>query len=399
MMVTGRREKAPLVVLAGGKSGGHVYPAFAVGEELQSRGWRLLMVGSPTGMEGPLAERRGLEFVTLPSRAWVGRGLVSRLTALAVLAVSSLRAAVMLRRRQASAVLGTGGFVSVPTVLGAVLARVPIVLLEPNARAGSANRALSRFASGAVVSYQSAAGDLRCGTRLTGAPVRAEFLAITPEEPQATDDAAETVVGVLVLGGSQGAKRLNQVLPAALQEAAASRPLSVVHQTGAGNLDEAAELYGQTLGAASVAGPAGTSGAPSTSGAGRRFRTPRLDVELVSFIDDMATCMSAAAVIISRAGAVTLAEICAAGRASILVPLGLAGAHQVENARELSSAGAAQLVEESQLDELARLLSELVVDDEARRTMAKRARALARPDAAAQTADFLTELAGQGVAA
>ncbi len=390
-MSVGEAKRAPLVVLAGGKSGGHVYPALAVGEELARRGWRQLMVGAPEGMEGGLAEKRGVEFVGLPARAWVGRGLPARVVAGLVLAVSALRAGLLLRRRRASAVLGTGGFVSVPTVLGALLARVPIVLLEPNARAGSANRALSRFARGAVVSYSSAEGDLKCASLLTGAPVRAEFLAIEDESDQSPAGLAggPSGVGVLVLGGSQGAQRLNRTLPGALLEISTRRPVSVVHQTGQGNLDEAAEMYQNVLGVA----------AESSQAASRHFAHEGLQVELVSFVDDMAARMAAAAVIISRAGAVTLAEICAAGRASVLIPLGLAGAHQVENARVLSSAGAARILEEDDLDDLPRVLGEVLGDHVARRAMAKKARAMARPDAAARTADYVAEIAGQEVAA
>ena len=386
-------KNGPLVVLAGGKSGGHVYPAFAVGEELERRGWRLLMVGSPEGMEGDLARRRGVEFSSLPSRAWVGRGLAARAAAGVVLGFSALRAGLLLRRRRASAVLGTGGFVSVPTVLGAVLARVPIVLLEPNARAGSANRALSRFARGAVVSYSSAERDLRCSSLLTGAPVRAEFLAISQAEADPSDsnsDAdADVRIGVLVLGGSQGAQRLNRALPGTLLQVAKTRRLRVVHQTGQANLEQAAEIYQDVLGTVAEAEDSGS----------RRFRSDDLDVELVAFVDDMAARMAAAVVIISRAGAVTLAEICAAGRASLLIPLGLAGAHQVENARELSAAGAARIVDERDLDELARVLGEIVGDDATRRSMATQARSMARPDAAARTADYLAEIVGQEVAA
>src|SRR5436309_9400673 len=170
-------------LLAGGGTGGHVFPALAVAEELTRRGWRVSFAGLAGGLEERLTGERGVPFHPLPAKPFLGRGLTDRARSLAVLSGSTIAAARLVRRLGADVVLGTGGYVSAPAVLGARLARRPILLLEPNARAGVANRWLSRFASGAAVAFRETIRDLKCPCQVTGVPVRAAFFAVPSALP------------------------------------------------------------------------------------------------------------------------------------------------------------------------------------------------------------------------
>ncbi len=354
----GHSERNPHVLLAGGGSGGHVFPALAVGAELERRGWRVSFAGRAGSLEQRLVEGRGLEFVALAARPMVGRGPVARLGALATLARSSVVARWLVRERQVDVAVGTGGYASVPAALGAVWARRPLVLVEPNARAGSANRWLSRVATSAALAYAVAGERLACRSFVSGVPVRSEFFEVPPI-------AAAAQPHLLVLGGSQGARRLNSLVPGAVARARRELPgLTVVHQCGESNLEEARGLWGAVA-----------LGAP--------------EVEVVAFVADVAAAMSRATLVLSRAGAITLAEIAAAGRAAVLAPLELAGAHQRDNARELEAAGVARLVDEAEVtsDSLGDLLAGLLAQGSSLAERGARARSLSRPGAAATIAD------------
>ncbi len=365
-----RSVSAPrYALLAGGGSGGHVFPALAIGDELARRGWRVSFAGTATGMEARLVGTRGLDFVPLAARPLVGRSLAGRVAAAATLAGSALRARREIRSRGVDLVIGTGGFASAPAVVGAALARRPSLLVEPNAAAGAANRWLSRLAAGAALAYESTAKELACPSFVSGVPVRDAFFAAPPlfESPLAA-----LAPRLLVLGGSQGSRRLNLLLPPAVALAAERLPaLAVVHQCGEKNLDEARELW-QAAGVAE-----------------------RVDLRL--FIDDVAAAMASATLVVSRAGAITLAEICASGRPSILVPLALAGAHQDANARRLEASGAALRLDETTAtpEELATLLVELLAAPARVASMGRAARALARQGAAANIADCAARLTGE----
>jgi UDP-N-acetylglucosamine--N-acetylmuramyl-(pentapeptide) pyrophosphoryl-undecaprenol N-acetylglucosamine transferase len=364
------------VLLAGGGTGGHVFPALAVAEELRGRGWQVSFAGLASGLEERLAGERGLPFHALPARPLLGRGPVGKLRALATLSGSALAAAQLVRRLGADAVLGTGGYVSAPAVLGARLARRPVLLLEPNARAGVANRWLSRFASGAAVAFRATIADLKCPCRVTGVPVRAAFFAIPAELPPFP-------LRLLVLGGSQGARQVNQLVPAAvarLREGAPGdlRDLRVLHQAGAKNVEETRAAYAA----------AGVPVAPA--------KGPALPiaVEVVPFLDDVAGAMAASHLLVSRAGAITVAEICAAGRPALFLPLAIAQGHQVDNARLLAEAGAAELLagDSATPETLAERLAALLGDRERLARMGQAARGLARPGAVTVIADQLAEL-------
>jgi len=330
------------VLLAGGGSGGHVFPALAVGDELAARGWQVDFAGAAAGMEARLVGERGLSFHPLPALPFVGRGLVDRLRALWTLVRSIFAARRLIRGLGIAVVVGTGGYVSAPAVLGAALAGRPSLLLEPNAVPGTANRWLSLWASDAAIAFDGCAGLLRCGAGVTGVPVRAEFAAL-PDEP-----ARREPLRMLVAGGSQGAEQLNRLVPAAL---------------------------GRLAGSAAGSGP---------------------EVRVADFVADMAAELGAAHLVVSRAGAITAAEICNAGRASLLVPLTLAGGHQADNARALAEAGAAVVLPSAGLaaEPLADELGTLLADRGRLAAMGRAARSLARPDAAAAIAERVERLAG-----
>ncbi len=403
-----RRERHAL--LAGGGTGGHVFPALAVAEELLARGWRVSFAGTPSGLEARLVPERGIDFHVLPARPLLGRGPVAQAGALATLARSAVSAAGLIRRLGVTAVLGTGGYVSAPAVVGGRLTGRPVLLLEPNARAGVANRWLSRFATAAAVGYAETALGLKCPVTVTGVPVRAEFFAVpelsrnamggisrvsssaefgtseapatlgatrasgTSEAPAALGAARASSAPprLLVLGGSQGARQINRALPAAVALLLAGMPeLRLVHQAGARHLDETRAAY-------------------AAAGA-----SPR-QVQVVAFVDDVAGAMAACRLLVSRAGAITVAEICAAGRAALLAPLAIAKGHQQDNARVLAAAGGAEVLALPDLEPapLAARLGALLADGPRLAAMGRAARALARPDAAAAIAGLLEELAG-----
>jgi UDP-N-acetylglucosamine--N-acetylmuramyl-(pentapeptide) pyrophosphoryl-undecaprenol N-acetylglucosamine transferase len=353
------------VLLAGGGTGGHIFPALAVGEELTARGWRVSFAGSGTGLEARIVPERGIPFHALPARPLVGKGPLAKVQSLATLGRSAFAASGLLRRIGAHVVLGTGGYASGPALVGARLAGRPVLLLEPNARAGTANRWFSRWAAGAAVGWRETMSDLKCPSWVTGVPVRAAFFEVPAELPAAP-------LRLLVLGGSQGAQQINLAMPQAAARLFALLPtLRILHQAGARNLESAREAW-------------------SRAGFGPD------QVEVVPFLDDVAGAMSSSHLLVSRAGAITLAEICAAGRASLLVPLAIAQGHQVDNARVLADAGAAEMVTSGELtpERLADRLLELLDDLPRLARMGQAARSLAHPRAVAEIADHIERLGG-----
>ncbi len=352
----GEGPAGPHALFSGGGSGGHVFPGLAIAEELTARGWRVSWAGSRRGLESRLVSRREIPFHDLPARPVVGQGLAGKVRAGATLARSAWRARSLVRRLEARIVVGTGGYVSAPAVIGARLAARPAFLIEPNAEAGVGNRMLSRLAKEAAVAFDETGANLACPSHTTGVPVRSEFFQQAAELP------ATPPLRLLVLGGSQGARQINQLVPRALGLLAGRLgELEVCHQTGDAHLEATREAY-------------------LTAGFGR--------AEVVSFLDRMADAMARSHLIVSRAGAITLAEICAAGRPSLLVPLTLAAGHQAGNARRLAEAGAAAVLPAAATaEDLAEVLDRLLGDRSRLAQMATSAGSLGRPDAAVAIAD------------
>jgi len=361
-------DAAPLVLIAGGGTGGHLFPGLAVAEVLRARGARVAFVGTAAGIEARVVPAHGYDLHLVPGSPLRGGG-ARRLAGGLRAAVRGTRAARALVREQAPAVvLGVGGYASVAGVLAARLAGVPTILQEQNALPGLANRLLGRVARHVCVGFAAAASYFpAAAVEHTGNPIRAAVLA-APAQPRGES------CGLLAFGGSQGARRINQAMVGAVPRLMArGTRLGVRHQTGASDVEVTRAAYG----AAGVV------------------------ADVRAFIDDMGAAYAAAHVVVARAGAMSCAEVAARGLPAVLVPYPYAaGDHQRRNADAVVGAGAAVMILDRDLDG-ERLAAALIplVDDEARRAdMAARAAALGRPDAAARVADACLRLAGGRIA-
>lgn len=361
-------EQTLRLVIAGGGTGGHVFPALALADHLRltSPASEVLFVGSRGGLEERLVPAQGHRLELLPVGKLRRTGRIAQLRTLATLPVAGVRALSLLRRFAPQAVVGVGGYASGPMVLAAALLRLPIVLLEQNSIPGSTNRFLARMADRVVIAYRHAARYLPADrTLLLGNPVRREILeglrgARAPRDPRRPC--------LLVLGGSQGAHSLNQrmaeVAPGLAQRVAGLR---VIHQTGAADEELCRETY----------------------------RQAGLEAQVHAFVDDMASVYRQADVVLSRAGATTLAELCIAGLPAVLVPYPFAADdHQAENAAEIAEGGGAEVIPQGELsaDRLLETLAALLGDASRREAMGRAITARAYPDAAAAITAVLAEL-------
>jgi UDP-N-acetylglucosamine--N-acetylmuramyl-(pentapeptide) pyrophosphoryl-undecaprenol N-acetylglucosamine transferase len=360
------------VLIAGGGTGGHVFPMLAVGDAVVAKepSARVVYVGTARGLEVMAIGERGRELELMdvaPLRGGGVRGFVKGVTR----AAASLPAARALVKRIApEVVLSVGGYAAGPVALAARLSGAPLALLEPNSVLGLANRLLTPFADRAFVGFPEAERFLRPSIiRRRGVPLRRAFTAA----PVATGSGP---LAILVLGGSQGALALNEAVPQAIANAARSGALiTVVHQTGKDREEKVRSRY-RELGLAAVT--------------------------VVPFIDDMAAALTEADVVIGRAGASSVAELCAVGRPAILIPYPFAADdHQRKNAESIARSGAAIVVPQPDATpaRLAAEIGRLAHDPELRARMARAARALGRPDAAARIAEDLLELAREQRAA
>lgn len=349
-----------ILIMAGG-TGGHVFPGLAVADEMRNTGWRVVWLGGQAGMEADLVPRRGYTLERIRFSGLRGKGLV-RLALLPLnLLIAFFQSARVLFRVRPDVVLGMGGYVSFPGGMMAALFNRPLVVHEQNAIAGLANRVLAEVSDRRLAGFPDALRKAQwCGN-----PVRADIAALAAPEERFRGRAGP--LKVLVVGGSLGAQALNEVVPQSLGLIPAERRPAVTHQSGAKHLERLHERY---------------------AAAGVTART-------VAFIDDMAACYGEADLVICRAGALTVAELAACGVASVLVPFPHAvDDHQTANARFLADAGAAIVVQQRDLS--ARRLADLLLEFTRDKLldMAKRARALARPDAAHAVAAVCMAAAG-----
>jgi UDP-N-acetylglucosamine--N-acetylmuramyl-(pentapeptide) pyrophosphoryl-undecaprenol N-acetylglucosamine transferase len=363
------------VLVAGGGTGGHLFPGLAVVEELRRRvpSLDVRFVGTARGIEARILPERGEALDLLEVTPLKGQGVGARFKSFGRIPAAMREASAIMRSFDPDLVLGVGGYASGPVLLAASLSGRRTAVLEQNAHVGMTNRILSRFVDRAYISFaQTEAVFGKSKSRLTGNPVRHDFVEharLALADPEGFESRARTV---LVLGGSQGARKLNEDVPRALAATGlAGRGLRVVHQTGAAMRDEVEATY-QELG---------------------------VPAEVVTFIDDMARAYSNAALIVARAGATTLAELCAIGRPSILIPFPFAADdHQAKNARALEDQGAALCIRESDLEveALGGLVRSLLDDPGVRRDMAEAARSHGKPDAAAAIVDDMLGALGGG---
>ena len=358
------------VLIAGGGTGGHLYPGIAVAEELTRRdaSCEVSFVGTVRGFESRVVPAQGYVLDHIRSAGLKGKSLRALVRGLTLLPLSAFDAWRVLSRRRPDVVVGVGGYSSGPVLLLAALRGIPTMLMEQNTAPGFTNRRLARWVRAAAVSYAETLPHFPLTGFLSGNPVRREFLRAAESAGDA--EPAEGPLRVLIMGGSQGARAINDAVVAAVPLAAArGAALAITHQTGERDMARIRDAYAQA-------------GVTATVDA---------------FFFDLDARMRDADIVVARAGASTLAELTVLGRASVLVPLPTAADdHQRRNARVLEAAGASEVIEERELtgERMAQVLVALASDGPRRARMAASARALGKPDAAARVADRIVVLAG-----
>jgi UDP-N-acetylglucosamine--N-acetylmuramyl-(pentapeptide) pyrophosphoryl-undecaprenol N-acetylglucosamine transferase len=348
-----------LCIMAAG-TGGHVMPGLAVARQMQHRGWTVSWIGTESGMENRLVPPSGIEIDRIAFSGLRGKGLWAAFKGLWALAISVVQCGRILKRRRADAVLGMGGYVCLPGGLASAILRKPLLLVNADADWLLSNRALAPLAQRVLFGFEgSAAASCRQGEVL-GNPVRTELEALSA--PTQRYAQRKGPMKLLVMGGSLGAKVLNETVPQALALLPPEQRPQVLHQSGTAHAESVAARY-QSLG---------------------------LKAEVRPFIEDMAQALSECDVALCRAGAITVSELCAAGVPAVLVPLVLGTtAHQRGNAQWMADQGAAIHLPQSELSPtvLARQLQGL--SRELLLTMAQKAHALARPGAAQRVAEHI----------
>ena len=367
------------MVIAGGGTGGHLYPGIAVAREIVRRvpGARVSFAGTSRGLESRIVPRAGFALDLIRSSGLKGKSLVSRVKGVGLLAPSLLDAWRLLSRRRPDVVVGVGGYSSGPVVLLAALRGVATMVLEQNAIPGLTNRTLAGFVRAAAVTYDETLQFFRGRGFVAGNPVRAEFFlpAIAAGAARnATGTAPAVAPRVLILGGSQGAHAINMaVVAAAAGLVRRHADLQLVHQTGERDLGTVRSAYEQQ----------------------------QIRARAESFLDPVVDEVVSADLVVCRAGATTLAELAALGKPAVLVPLPTAtDDHQRKNARVLAQAGAAVLIDQAELtgDRLANEVSALIGDRGRLAVMSQAMKSFARPDAASRIVDRLLEIAGRDAA-
>ena len=356
---------SPVVIMAGG-TGGHVFPALAVAKVLRERGVPVVWLGVPNSMESRLVPANGFPIEWVRVRGVRGKGVAAWAAAPFRIAGAVLQSVRILRRLRPRAVLGAGGYVSGPGGIAAWLLRIPLLIHEQNAIAGLTNRWLSRFASRVLEAFPGSF-PARVPALTVGNPVRADIAAIA--EPAARFAGRMGRARLLVFGGSQGAQRLNAAVPQALARLDPSRRPLVRHQAGERGIEAARAAYHEF----------------------------EVEAEVLPFIDDMAAAYAWADLALCRAGAMTVAELQAAGLGALMVPLAVASDdHQTKNAEVMVRIGAGRVLQERDLtpDTLSANLAELTADRPRLLNMARAARAARNVDAASSLADLCMAAGG-----
>ena len=349
-----------ILIMAGG-TGGHIYPGLAVADALHAQGWRVVWLGVPNSMEAELVPKHGYEMAWVNFSGVRGKGLLRLLTLPFTLLRALGQSADAIFRQRPDVVLGMGGYITMPGGLMAAILRRPLVIHEQNSIAGLSNKVLAKISTRVLSGFPNVLNK----TEWCGNPVRADIAALP--EPQARFAGRSGKLNVLVVGGSLGAQALNEALPKALALLSEQERPNVLHQTGKKHFETVQQLYAQS----------------------------GMSADVRPFLNDMAQQYAKADLVICRAGALTIAELAAAGAASVLIPFPHAvDDHQTHNARFLSEHGAAVLLPQKELsaEKLAQLLRE--TSREKLLAMAQAARSLAKPDATQAVAKVCMELAG-----
>lgn len=359
------------MLIAGGGTGGHVFPALAVAREWLKRGAvrgagqegrEVVMVGTERGLEMKLVPAAGLPLETIRVAGLKGIGGTQFLVNAAKLPLGLLDSSAILRRHQPNVALGMGGYASGPVMLMAAMRGVPTVIFEPNAEPGFANKVLAPMVRRIAVAHEVTAQRWGKKASVTGCPVREEFFAATAKEHSAP-------YRVLVTGGSQGAQPINRCFMEAMELLAErKKELFVVHQTGERDYNAVLEAYAQR----------------------------QITAEVLPFISNMAERFAQADLIVCRSGAITVAEVAAAGRAAIFIPFGAAtDSHQLRNAQVFAQAGAARLIPQPELtpQRLTKEIFSLLDEPKKITEMESKARALAHPHAVEELVNLLEKAA------
>ncbi len=353
-------DQSPLFIIMAGGTGGHIFPALAVADELRDQGFHIHWLGTHDGMEADLVPKHGYDISFMPVKGVRGNGFKALLQAPFRVAISLWHAMQIMRSKKAVAVLGMGGFVSGPGSVAAWLLRKPLVLHEQNAVLGLTNRIASRFATRLLEAFPNTF-EKRSGVQCTGNPVRPMIIFSESSE------SGSRPLRLLVLGGSRGAVAINECVPKALA-LLETGSLDVWHQAGSLNVEEARNIYRK----------AGVEG--------------RVD----PFIDDMAAAYGWADLVLCRSGALTVAELANAGKPAILVPYPWhKDQQQLRNARYLVDNQAAVLLEQNEMTDetLADLLKQLSSDRKRIQSMAEASKTCAHPNATKNVARFCREVA------
>jgi UDP-N-acetylglucosamine--N-acetylmuramyl-(pentapeptide) pyrophosphoryl-undecaprenol N-acetylglucosamine transferase len=362
--VDSRRSGGLQLLIAGGGTGGHVIPAIAVAREWLRRDETrdVVFVGTQRGIESRLVPEARFKLELIRSAGLKGMGMAQFIHNILLLRLAFWDSVTILRRHHFAAAFGVGGYVAGPVMLTAIISGLPSIIFEPNAEAGFTNRVLADMATAIAAGFPSVAERLGHRAVMTGCPVRAEFFESPPRQPSPP-------YRILITGGSQGSRAVNRAVMEALKilSSDAAR-LRFIHQTGERDYDLVREAYAATNMAAEVA----------------------------PFFSRMAERFAEADLIVCRSGAITVSEVAAAGRAAIFIPFGAAtDSHQMRNAEQLVSAGAARLIPETELNG-SRLAGEILalIDRPASLVeLGRRARELARPHAAEKIVDLIEEVA------
>jgi UDP-N-acetylglucosamine--N-acetylmuramyl-(pentapeptide) pyrophosphoryl-undecaprenol N-acetylglucosamine transferase len=354
------------VLIAGGGTGGHLYPGIALAEEVVTRHHanQVVFVGTTRGLEARIVPREGYPLETIQARGLKGKGLVGMLQGLAALPMSFIESFRILQRHKPDVVVGVGGYSSGPVVLAAALLGIPTAVQEQNALPGLTNKVLGKFVRVIFTAFEGAGVFFPEGkVQLVGNPIRRKLM-----DNFLLAHVTQETFSLLVFGGSLGARGINQRMIDALDHLGDLKGhLHIVHQTGKNDLETVRQGY-----------------------AAKGF-----EAEVVEFIDDMSSAYARASLVVCRAGATTLAELMVAKKASLLIPFPFAtDNHQEVNAREMVASGAALMFRESELtgERLASEIRRLKNEPERLRQMEKKAGLLGRPEAAKELADVLVDL-------
>jgi UDP-N-acetylglucosamine--N-acetylmuramyl-(pentapeptide) pyrophosphoryl-undecaprenol N-acetylglucosamine transferase len=358
------RAQAMKLLIAGGGTGGHVFPAIAIAQEWLSRGKEreVVLVGTERGIEMKLVPQAGLPLETLRVAGLKGKGGATLVKNFAMLAPAMLDARRVLRKHKPIAAFGVGGYAAGPMMLATWFSGIPNVIFEPNAEPGLTNKLLAKLSKRIATGYEISAHTWGKKAVVTGCPVRPGFFSITPRK-------LEKPFRLLVTGGSQGALPINRTFVDSMDLLASRKTdLSIVHQTGERDYNAVRIAYARR----------------------------EINAEVVPFLTNMAERFAWADVIVCRAGAITAAEIAAAGRAAIFIPFGAAtDSHQLRNAQEMHRAGAGRLISEKELtaERLTNEIFSLLDQPDQIEKQSAAAHALARPTAASDIVNLIEEAA------